>query len=80
MRNDWLSFVLMKNSIYINYSELTKREIIEIYERNGISIVNDNGVDRVFKLGQLLGEWSRERKLYFNNEGQLMLEIKYSVI
>ena len=80
LKADWLNFVFIKNDIYINYSALTKREVIEIYEQNGLSIINQDGIDRVFKYNQLLGEWNRERKLYFDKEGQLLMEVKYSVL
>lgn len=80
LRIDWMNYLFMKNGIYINYSDLTKREVIEIYEANGLTVINQNGIDRVFKYSQLLGEWSRERKLYFDKEGQLIMEVKYSVL
>lgn len=77
MRQCWMDFVLMKAGIYINYAEITKREIIEIYERNQLSIVNVENVDRIYQGDILLGEWDRDRTIFFDDEGRLMMEIRY---
>lgn len=77
MRTNWMDFVLMKAGIYVNFAQITKREIIEIYEKHKISIVNVDNVDRIYQGTTLLGEWDRERMVYLDDEGKLMVEIKY---
>lgn len=78
MRSHWMDFILLKAEVYINFAEFTRREIMEIYEKHEISIVNVDNVDRVYKANVLLGEWDRERLIYINDEGKVMIQIRYS--
>jgi hypothetical protein len=77
MRNTWFDYALMKHGVYIIYEEKNKREITDIYNRHNISIVNIAGVDRIYKEKTLIGEWDRERTVYLNDDGLLMIEVQY---
>lgn len=77
MRASWMDFVLMKAGVYVNFAEITRREVIEIYERSRISITSVDNVDRIYQADILIGEWDRERTVFLNEEGKLMMEIKY---
>lgn len=79
-RDDWLTAVLIKNSIFVNSALMPKREMVEIFEKHQITLIDESGVYRVYQADQIIGEWDNSRTIRFNKNGQIQVKIQYIII
>jgi hypothetical protein len=73
--------VLIKNNIFVNFEEMTKREIVEIFESKKVSIIDgEDDACRIYQDDKLIGEWDNKRRIVINKEGCLTIKIRYAII
>lgn len=78
-RHRWLMAVLIKNSVFVNLDEMTKREIHEIFTKKMVSITDSKETYSVYIKNELVGEWSNLRKIIIDHDGILQIKIQYII-
>lgn len=80
LRDNWLQSVFIKHNIFVNFELMTRREIVEIFDRLNVRIVDTEDVYRVYKGKRIIGEWDNNRKIVFNKEGRMSIKIRYVIV
>jgi hypothetical protein len=58
---------------------MTKREIVEIFDKHKVSIINEDTAYRIYKDSELIGEWDNKRRIVLTKEGRLSIKIRYAI-
>jgi hypothetical protein len=80
IREEWMTIVLTKNEVFINNDLMTRREVVEIFDKNKITMTNEEGRYRILKDGAVIGEWMNKRSVRITNEGKMQIKIKYLIV
>jgi hypothetical protein len=79
-RDNWMQSVLIKNSIFVNFDLMTKREIVEIFDKHKIRILDEEGVYRIYMNEDIIGEWDNSRRIVITKEGKIAIKIQYVIV
>jgi hypothetical protein len=79
-RDNWMQAVLIKNSVFVNFELMTKREVIEVFEKQNVRILDEEDVYCIYKNDELIGEWSNERRVVITKRGRLAIRVKYVIL
>jgi hypothetical protein len=75
VRNRWIKKVLKGHNIDISKG-MTKKDRNELFEKNNIRIVREDGFDKVYLEDKIIGEWSNSKEIEFLKDN-IVVKIKY---
>jgi hypothetical protein len=79
-RDEWLLAVFIKHSIFANPAVMSRRELFEIFEKNQVTLVDEDGIYRIYKDNKVIGEWQNKTRWRLTKDGMLQVKIKYVIV